>query len=79
MRVAVLAVGTELLTGEIVNGNAAWLGEQCTAAGLRVVWSAAVGDDLGAIAEAIRDAAAHAPAVVVTGGLGPTFDDLTRE
>lgn len=78
MRVAVLAVGTELLTGEIVNGNAAWLGEQFTGAGLRVVWSAAVGDDLAAIAEAIRDAAAHAPAVVITGGLGPTFDDLTR-
>ncbi len=79
MRVAILAIGTELLTGEIINGNAAWLGEQLTGAGLQVVWSAMVGDDVGAITAAIRDAAAQAAGVVVTGGLGPTHDDLTRE
>ncbi|MDQ1682805.1 MAG: nicotinamide-nucleotide amidase, partial [Frankiaceae bacterium] len=79
MRVAILAIGTELLTGEIVNGNAAWLGEQLTGAGLHVVWSAMVGDDVTAIADAITAAAARADAVVLTGGLGPTHDDLTRE
>ncbi|MDQ1715712.1 MAG: nicotinamide-nucleotide amidase [Frankiaceae bacterium] len=79
MRVAILAIGTELLTGEIVNGNAAWLGEQFTGAGLHVVWSAMVGDDVTAIADAITAAAARADAVVLTGGLGPTHDDLTRE
>ena len=76
---AILAVGTELLTGEIVNGNAAWLGEQFTAAGLRVVWSAAVGDDLDVIVAALRHAAERSSTVVVTGGLGPTHDDLTRD
>ncbi|MDQ1702556.1 MAG: nicotinamide-nucleotide amidase [Frankiaceae bacterium] len=79
MRAAVLAVGTELLTGEIVNGNAAWLGEQLTGAGVEVVWSCAVGDDRLGIADAIRTAAARASTVIITGGLGPTFDDLTRE
>ena len=79
MRVAIVAIGTELLTGEIVNGNAAWLGEQLTGAGLQVVWSAMVGDDVAAIAAAITAAAELADAVVLTGGLGPTHDDLTRE
>ncbi|MCU1677425.1 MAG: competence/damage-inducible protein cinA [Frankiales bacterium] len=79
MRVAIVAVGTELLTGEIINGNAAWLGEQLTGAGLHVVWSAMVRDDIPAIANAISTAAAHTDAVVITGGLGPTHDDLTRD
>lgn len=79
LRVAVLAVGTELLTGEIVNGNAAWLGEQLTAAGAEVVRSVMVGDDLDAIVDELRGGLALADAVVVTGGLGSTHDDLTRD
>ena len=77
--VEVLAVGDELLIGDIVNGNAAWIGAQLTAAGLAVTGSAVVGDDIGRIAGAVREALDRADALIITGGLGPTQDDLTRE
>ncbi|MCU1692070.1 MAG: Competence-inducible (CinA-like) protein [Frankiales bacterium] len=76
---AVLAVGDELLLGDIVNSNAAWLGEQLAAVGVQVVHSAMVGDDVDRLARALRRALEDADVVVVTGGLGPTVDDLTRD
>jgi len=79
LRSAVVAVGDELLLGDIVNGNAAWLGEQLAAVGAPVVHSAMVGDQVARIATAIRRALEDADVVLVTGGLGPTIDDLTRE
>ena len=79
MRSAVVAVGDELLLGDIVNGNAAWLGERLAAAGAPVVHSAMVGDDVGRIATAIGRALEDADVVLVTGGLGPTSDDVTRD
>ena len=79
MNGAVLAVGDELLLGDIVNSNAAWLGEQLAAAGVQVVHSAMVGDDVTRLATALRRALEDAAVVVLTGGLGPTIDDLTRE
>lgn len=79
MRGAVLAVGDELLLGDIVNGNAAWLGEALAAVGVAVVHSAMVGDDVPRLARALRRALEDADVVVVTGGLGPTGDDLTRD
>ena len=79
MRGAVLAVGDELLLGDIVNGNAAWLGEALAGVGVPVVHSAMVGDDVARLATALRRALEDADVVVVTGGLGPTSDDLTRD
>ena len=79
MRGAVVAVGDELLLGDIVNGNAAWLGEQLAAVGVRVVHSAMVGDDVVRLTTALRRALEDADVVVLTGGLGPTDDDLTRD
>ena len=79
MNGAVLAVGDELLLGDIVNSNAAWLGEQLAAAGVQVVHSAMVGDDVTRLATALRRAIEDADVVVLTGGLGPTVDDLTRD
>jgi nicotinamide-nucleotide amidase len=79
MRIAILAVGDELLLGDVVNGNAAWLGRRLTEAGLDVVASAVVPDDVAPIVAVIRQLLATADAVVVCGGLGPTSDDLTRE
>jgi len=79
VKLEILAVGTELLLGDIVNGNAAWLGQRLAAAGLDVHGSAVVGDNLGRIADAVRAALRRADALIVTGGLGPTQDDLTRE
>jgi nicotinamide-nucleotide amidase len=79
VRVELLAVGTELLLGDIVNGNAAWLGQQLAAAGFDVYGSAVVGDNQARIATAVREALDRADALVITGGLGPTQDDVTRE
>lgn len=79
MRVELLAVGTELLFGDIVNGNAAWLGQRLAEAGVDVTTSVVVGDNVARIAGAVLDALGRADAVVMTGGIGPTQDDLTRE
>ena len=75
---AVLAIGDELLLGDLVNTNAAWLGQQCAAAGVQVVSSAVVGDDIERIAAAVRRGLQDAQVVLLTGGLGPTSDDVTR-
>ena len=79
MRGAVVAVGTELLLGDVVNTNAAWLGNRLRAAGVQVVTSTAVADDLDRLAATIRLCLADADVVVLCGGLGPTVDDLTRD
>jgi nicotinamide-nucleotide amidase len=77
VRVAVVAVGDELLLGDVVNTNLAWLGETLAAAGLPVVLGVEVGDDVDPIVAAVRTAFEAADAVVVSGGLGPTSDDRT--
>lgn len=79
MRVGICCVGDELLDGTVVNGNAAWLGRELTAAGLRVTRQSVVGDDVADIAAAVSRLAGASDAVVVTGGLGPTPDDLTLD
>lgn len=74
-----LTVGDEILLGQIVNTNAAWLGERLAGAGVDLRRAETVGDDVDAIAEAVERAYADGAAVVVvTGGLGPTHDDVTR-
>ena len=79
MRGAVLAVGTELLLGDVVNSNAAWLGKQLAAAGVEVVASEVLADDLPRLVGAIRRHLIEADVLILCGGLGPTLDDLTRE
>ena len=79
MRCDVVAVGTELLLGQIVDTNSSWLGEQLSAAGIDSLFQVKVGDNLGRIITAISDRLAQADAVIVCGGLGPTHDDITRE
>lgn len=75
----VVAVGTELLLGQIVDTNSAWIGEQLAAHGIDTHLQVKVGDNLGRIIEALRAALDRADAVVVCGGLGPTHDDITRD
>ncbi|HVF20690.1 MAG TPA: competence/damage-inducible protein A [Mycobacteriales bacterium] len=79
MRAELLAIGTELLLGDIVNSNAAWLGQQLAENGIDITTSVVVGDNVGRIADAVRAALGRADALVITGGIGPTQDDLTRE
>lgn len=79
MRCDVLAIGTELLLGQIVDTNSAWIGEQLALVGLDTMEHRKVGDNLGRMEAALRDLLADADAVIVCGGLGPTQDDVTRE
>ena len=75
----VVAVGTELLLGQVVDTNSAWLGEQLAAAGIASHHQVKVGDNMARIVAALRQALDRADAVIVCGGLGPTHDDITRE
>jgi len=79
MRCEIVAVGTELLLGQILDTNSAWLGEQLALAGIDCTNGQTVGDNLGRIIDALELALSRADAVVVSGGLGPTQDDITRD
>ncbi len=79
MRAEVLAVGTELLLGQIVDTNSAHIGEELARAGIDCHFQTKVGDNLERIVLALRTALTRAEAVIVCGGLGPTQDDITRE
>ena len=79
MRCDVVAIGTELLLGQIVDTNSSWLGEQLSAAGIDSCLQVKVGDNLGRMVKAIRSTLDDADAVIICGGLGPTHDDITRE
>jgi len=79
MRVDVVAVGTELLLGQITDTNSGWIGEQLAAHGFDSLLQIKVGDNLGRVESAFRRALTDADAVIVCGGLGPTHDDLTRD
>jgi competence/damage-inducible protein CinA-like protein len=79
MLAEIISIGTELLLGEIVDTNAAWLAQQLAAAGVDVFFRTTVGDNTGRIAEAVALALDRADVVITSGGLGPTVDDVTRE
>jgi nicotinamide-nucleotide amidase len=79
LRCDVLAVGTELLLGQIVDTNSAWIGAELAASGIDSLVQVKVGDNVGRIEAQLRRLLADADAVVTCGGLGPTHDDLTRE
>ena len=79
MRAEVVAIGTELLLGQIVDTNSAWIGEQLALAGIDSHLQTKVGDNIERIIEAIETALLRSDAVICTGGLGPTQDDLTRQ
>ena len=74
----IVAVGTELLLGQVVDTNGAWLGEQLALAGIDVFHASKVGDNHERIVGALRQALDRSDAVLVCGGLGPTQDDITR-
>lgn len=77
--VEILCVGTELLLGDILNGNARWLAQRLAALGLPHYRQTVVGDNSQRLAAAVREAAMRSRVLITTGGLGPTPDDLTTE
>src|SRR4051794_4072902 len=79
MRCEVVAVGTELLLGQIVDTNSSWIGEQLALAGIDSHFQTKVGDNHARIVASLRLALERSDAVIVCGGLGPTQDDITRE
>ena len=79
MRCEFIAIGTELLLGQIVNSNAAWLGEQLALAGIDCLYHVTIGDNRRRMQDTIQQALDRSDAVIVSGGLGPTQDDITRE
>jgi len=79
MSTEILTVGTELLLGQIVDTNAAWISQRLAEAGIDVFYKTTVGDNWGRIESAIRLALSRADVLIITGGLGPTEDDLTRD
>jgi competence/damage-inducible protein CinA-like protein len=79
MRCEVIAIGTELLLGIIVDSNSAWIGEQLALAGIDSYYQVKVGDNFARIEACIRQGLERSDAVICCGGLGPTQDDITRD
>ena len=79
MVVELISVGTEILLGNIVNTNATYLAEQCALLGCSLYRQSVVGDNEGRLEEAVRQALGRSDIIILTGGLGPTKDDLTKE
>lgn len=78
MRAEILSIGDELLIGQTVNTNASWLGQECSKLGIRIVHVTTISDEKQLIKDAVNDAFSRADLVLVTGGLGPTKDDITK-
>ena len=79
MKSEIISVGTELLLGEIVDTNASYLSQKLAELGIDVHYRHTVGDNLARLAQVITTALSRSDIVILTGGLGPTDDDLTRE
>lgn len=79
MKAEIIAVGTELLMGQIVNTNAHFLSRQCASLGIDVYFQTVVGDNMSRLRQALQIAKDRADLIICTGGLGPTQDDLTKE
>lgn len=79
MTASILSIGDELVTGQTVDTNSAFLSRELSLRGIRVVEHHTVGDDVAEVSSAIRRLASRSQCVLVTGGLGPTEDDLTRQ
>lgn len=79
MTVELICVGTELLLGNIVNTNAAFISEKCAMLGLSMYYQSVVGDNSGRLEEMVKTAMKRSDIIILSGGLGPTQDDLTKE
>lgn len=79
MRAEILTIGDEILIGQITNTNSVWIAQQLNLIGIKVVHMASVSDDKSAIIKAFSDAEQRADLVFITGGLGPTKDDVTKK
>jgi len=79
MNAELLTIGNEILIGQIVNTNSVWMAQQLNMIGVSIVHMSSVADDRDAILKAFDDASQRADIVLITGGLGPTKDDITKK
>jgi nicotinamide-nucleotide amidase len=79
MKVEIITIGDEILIGQIVDTNSAWMGTKLNEIGAKVDRILTISDDLGEIIKALRDSEERADLVLITGGLGPTKDDVTKK
>ena len=79
MKAEVIAIGSELLLGQIIDTNSSYIAKRLAESGIELAQTATVGDDLQRMKEVIREAINRSQIVITTGGIGPTEDDLTRE
>jgi nicotinamide-nucleotide amidase len=78
MKAVIISIGDELLIGQVINTNSAFIATHLNGAGVEIARVITVGDDLPAILDVLRTSVGHYDAVIITGGLGPTHDDITR-
>ncbi len=78
MNIEIISIGDELLIGQTVNTNASWMGDQLLNIGIQVKWVTTIGDDRSHLIDALKTAESRADSILVTGGLGPTHDDITK-
>ena len=78
MKAQIISIGDEILIGQIVNTNAAWIANYLTSVGIECVKITTVSDSKGSIVTALKDAVDNSELVIITGGLGPTNDDITK-
>ena len=79
MQAEIVVIGTELLLGQIIDTNAAYLAQQLSNIGVNLYFKSTVGDNKGRIVEVLKLATGRSDIVITTGGIGPTLDDMTRE
>ncbi len=79
MKAEIITIGDEIIHGEILDSNAAYIGDKLSSLGIEIAFKTSVGDDLKRIVESIKLAVERADLVIATGGLGPTNDDLTKK
>jgi nicotinamide-nucleotide amidase len=79
MQAEIVVIGTELLLGQIIDTNAAYLAQQLSSIGVNLYYKSTVGDNKGRIVEVLKLASGRSDIVITTGGIGPTLDDMTRE
>ena len=79
MNAEIINIGDELLIGQVINTNAAWMAAQLNLSGFRVYQVTVISDSRGHIMQALADAEERAEVVLVSGGIGPTKDDLTKQ
>ena len=75
----IISIGDELLIGQVINSNASWMGHELSSQGMKINRMVAISDTRDAIINALENSAKHARVVLITGGLGPTKDDLTKD